>query len=105
MIIDLRPFGLTCADASDALEQARLTANKNAVPGDTQPPQVTSGLRFGTSAGTARGLRTGDFRAIGGWIADILHAMTAGAPESVQARVSNDVSRLVEQYPIYPRSF
>ena len=105
VIIDLRPFGLTGADASDALEQARLTANKNAVPGDTQPPQVTSGLRFGTSAGTARGLRTGDFRAIGGWIADILHAMTAGAPESVQARVSNDVSRLVEQYPIYPRSF
>ena len=50
VVADLRPSGLTGAAASDALEAAGLTANKNSVPGDPQPPQTTSGLRFGTSA-------------------------------------------------------
>ncbi|MEE8361631.1 MAG: serine hydroxymethyltransferase, partial [Gemmatimonadales bacterium] len=55
MLVDLRPLGVTGNVASDSLEAAGLTCNKNAVPFDPQPPTVTSGLRFGVSAGTTRG--------------------------------------------------
>ena len=47
MLVDLRGKGLTGAEASASLERSGLTCNKNGVPGDRQPPTVTSGLRFG----------------------------------------------------------
>ena len=70
---------MTGAQASDSLDRAGLTANKNAVPGDTQPPSVTSGLRFGVSAGTTRGLGTTEFETIGHLIAGILDGLSTGA--------------------------
>ena len=101
VVADLRPSGLTGAAASDALEAAGLTANKNSVPGDPQPPQTTSGLRFGTSAGTARGLNAAAFAQVGRWIADVLEALAAGHATTVAERVRREVDDLVAQHPIY----
>ena len=101
VVADLRPHNLTGAAASDALETAGLTANKNSVPHDPQPPQTTSGLRFGTSAGTARGLDTAAFAQIGRWIADVLEALTAGNATMTAERVHGEVNDLVAQHPIY----
>ena len=104
LVADLRPLGLTGAAASDSLEAAGLTCNKNAVPGDTQPPRVTSGLRFGSAAGTTRGFGEAEFRRIGGWIADVLHAMTSagGRDETVERAVRAEVRTLCRAFPIYP---
>jgi len=104
LVADLRPLGLTGAAASDSLEAAGLTCNKNAVPGDTQPPRVTSGLRFGSAAGTTRGFGEGEFRRIGGWIADVLHAMAAkdGREVAVEQAVGAEVRALCRTFPIYP---
>ncbi len=104
LVADLRPLGLTGAAASDSLETAGLTCNKNAVPGDTQPPRVTSGLRFGSAAGTTRGFGEAEFRRIGGWIADVLHAMApSGArDEAVEHAVRAEVRTLCQAFPIYP---
>ena len=44
MLVDLRPINLTGAEAEDALGKVGITANKNAIPNDTQPPRITSGL-------------------------------------------------------------
>ena len=101
VVADLRPCDLTGAAASDALEAAGLTANKNSVPGDPQPPQITSGLRFGTSAGTARGLDAAAFAQVGRWIADVLEALAAGDATTVAERVRREVDDLVAQHPIY----
>ena len=101
VVADLRPLGLTGADASDALESAGLTANKNSVPGDHQPPQVTSGLRFGTSAATARGLDAAALADIGSCIAEVLHAVAAGDPAATIERVRGVVGGLVASYPMY----
>ena len=46
LLVDLRSRGITGKQASDRLEQAGLTCNKNAVPFDDQKPTVTSGLRI-----------------------------------------------------------
>ncbi|MFV1962607.1 MAG: serine hydroxymethyltransferase, partial [Acidimicrobiia bacterium] len=101
LLVDLRPFALTGAAASDMLESAGLTANKNGVPDDPESPRVTSGLRFGSSAGTARGLGTGEFTQIGHWIADVLDAMRSGTAEPVAAGIREDVKALVSGFPIY----
>ncbi len=102
LLVDLRPLGLTGAAASDVLEAAGLTANKNGVPGDSQPPQITSGLRFGSSAGTARGMGAEEFSQVGHWIADVLHAMESGNTETEVARIRQSVSELAARFPIYP---
>lgn len=102
LVVDLRPLSLTGAAVSDALESAGLTANKNGVPDDPESPRVTSGVRLGSSAGTARGLGVDEFALIGHWIADVLEAMRAGVSDSVAARVGAEVTALVDRYPIYP---
>ncbi len=103
VLIDLRPQGLTGAETSDALELAGLTCNKNAVPGDTQPPTVTSGLRLGVSAGTTRGFAADEFRAIGGWIADIVDGLVQGDVSARQHSVRDNTRALCRRFPIYDR--
>ena len=87
--------------SSDALERAGLTCNKNAVPGDSRPPTVTSGLRFGVSAGTTRGFGVPEFETIGHLIADVLDGLAAG-DGAAEGAVSVKVGELCRAFPIYP---
>ena len=96
MLVDLRPLGWTGQEAEEALGKVRITVNKNAIPNDPQPPRVTSGLRLGTPAVTARGfgveecqkvaqlivrtLNSNDDAAALGAIADEVGQLTAGFP-------------------------
>src|SRR5262249_49210782 len=57
MLVDLRPFGVTGKLAQEALDDAGITVNKNAIPNDPEKPFVTSGLRLGTAAVTTAGMR------------------------------------------------
>jgi glycine hydroxymethyltransferase len=102
-LVDLRPLGLTGADAEHALDAVGLTCNKNMVPYDTQPPTKTSGLRLGSPAGTTRGFTEAEFAQIGTWISQILHAMKEGdaALATTQAKVKAEVAALCRQFPLY----
>ena len=103
MLLDLRRRGLTGATVSESLERAGLTCNKNGVPGDTQPPTVTSGIRFGVSAGTTRGFGVREFEKIGQLIADVLDRQTGTEKGRIKAEqdVRGEVRKLTEQFPIY----
>ena len=106
MLADLRPLGLTGSAPSDSLEAAGLTCNKNAVPGDTRPPNVTSGLRFGVSAVTTRGFNAKELCATGEWIAEVIHGLAAN-PDSqrkCEAHVRHKVLSLCARFPIYPNA-
>ena len=59
-LIDLRPKGATGKEVANALDVARITANKNMIPFDPEKPFVTSGIRIGTPAITTRGLKEDD---------------------------------------------
>jgi glycine hydroxymethyltransferase len=72
VLVDLTAFGISGRKAERALEAAGMTANKNAIPGDTRPPTQTSGIRLGTPAVTTRGFGVAEMRAIGAWIAEVL---------------------------------
>jgi glycine hydroxymethyltransferase len=102
VLVDLRSRGLTGAAASDLLEAAGLTANKNGVPGDTQPPTVTSGLRFGSSAGTARGFGVVEFTRIGHLIAHVLGKASGPGQSDVAEATRSEVGTMCRSFPIYP---
>lgn len=99
VLVDLRPFGINGKDAVLALENYRLTANKNTVPFDTLSPTITSGIRFGTPAGTTRGFKNEDFFEVGKIILDILNRLKDGKGDD--PRIHKKVSELIAKYPIH----
>jgi glycine hydroxymethyltransferase len=104
MLVDLRPKKATGRDVEKALDRARITCNKNAIPFDTEKPAITSGVRLGTPAGTTRGFGPGEFRAIARMIVDVIDALAATSGEGdsiVEARVRARVGELCGQFPIY----
>ena len=103
LMADLRARGLSGKVAEDALEECGITCNKNAVPNDTQPPQVTSGLRLGTPAATTRGFKEAEFKQVAEWIAQALDALEQhpNGDEKLFAEIKGDVMKLCAQFPIY----
>jgi glycine hydroxymethyltransferase len=99
-LVSLIDKGLTGKDAEAALGEANITVNKNAVPGDPQPPMVTSGLRLGTPAVTTRGFKEPEVRELAGWICDILDDIKNTA---LRARVREKVLDLCRRFPVYER--
>lgn len=105
MVVDLTPLEtLTGKEAEKVLERAGLTCNKNAIPNDPRSPFVTSGLRFGTSAGTTRGFKESEFERIGNMICDVLEGFVKNGEEgnqALEAKIKAEVKTLCEQFPIY----
>ena len=96
MLLDLRPFDITGKEFQNRLDTVHITANKNAIPNDPESPFVTSGLRVGTPAVTARGFKEAEMVMIAKWMRDI-----AADYEGTKDRVSSEVLELVKKYPIY----
>ena len=88
-------------DASVALENAGITTNKNTVPGETRSPFVTSGIRVGSPALTARGMKEKEFEFIGNKIADVLSDISNS---KLQAQVKEEVRDLAHRFIIYDRA-
>ena len=98
-LVDLRKNGeLTGKDAEAALGKARMTVNKNTVPGETRSPFVTSGIRVGTPALTTRGMGEEEMRRIGEWMAD---ALDAAGDDARLAAVGEQVRELCAAFPLY----
>ncbi|AQS84166.1 serine hydroxymethyltransferase [Acetobacter aceti] len=104
LLVDLRPKKVTGKIAEKALERAGITANKNAVPFDPEKPAITSGIRLGSPAATARGFREAEFRQVGEMIDEVLTALAASGGEgdaAVENAVHERVKALCAQFPIY----
>jgi len=97
-LVDLIAHGVTGKEADAALGRANITVNKNAVPGDPQPPMVTSGIRAGTPAVTTRGFREEECRELAGWMCDILDDV---GNEATIDRVRGQALALCERFPVY----
>ena len=81
MLVDLRPKKLTGKAAEIALGRANITCNKNGVPFDPEKPMVTSGIRFGSPAGTTRGFGIAEFQQVGNMIIEVLDGLAANGEE------------------------
>ena len=99
MLIDLRNKGVTGKQAEIALDSAGITCNKNAVPYDTQPPLVTSGIRLGAAAMTSRGFQEEDMNQIAEFIDRVISQC---GDASIAEKVKSDVKEYCSKFPLYP---
>ena len=97
MLVDLSPIDVTGKDASAALDLARITVNKNAIPFDTKSPFVTSGIRVGSPAVTTRGMKEPEMKQIADFIGRVLRDR---ANESVLAQVRDEVLALTRRFAV-----
>jgi len=98
MLVDLRPMGVTGKLAEAKLEEAGITCNKNAIPNDPEKPFVTSGIRLGTPAITARGFKEEETRQVAQFILTVLGNINDS--EKI-AQVKEEVLKLTEKFPLY----
>jgi glycine hydroxymethyltransferase len=95
MLIDLRNKGINGKQAEKALEDSGITVNKNAVPFDTQPPMVTSGIRVGTPAMTTRGMKEKEMIIIAELIDKVISNIEN---DKIKEQVLNDVKELCKKF-------
>lgn len=88
-------------EADKALGDAGITVNKNTVPGETRSPFVTSGVRIGSPALTARGMRENEFVFIANKIGDVLDAI---ADSSMHAKIRAEVIEFARSFPVYTKA-
>jgi glycine hydroxymethyltransferase len=97
MLVDLRPNGLNGKVASEVLDLAGITVNKNGIPFDTEPISKGGGIRVGTPAVTTRGMKEEEMMEI----ADLIHDALAHKddPEAI-AKIRSEVRSLTARYPL-----
>ncbi|GFI11841.1 MAG: serine hydroxymethyltransferase [Lachnospiraceae bacterium] len=95
MLVDLTPYDLTGKEVEHLLDGANITANKNTIPNDPKSAFVTSGVRIGTPAVTARGLKEADMDTVAEAVAVMIKEGEA-ASEKAKALVKS----LTEKYPL-----
>lgn len=102
VVLDLRKHNITGKLASESLDRAGITANKNSVPFDTVSPFVTSGIRLGSPACTTRGFKEKEFAMVGNLIADILDSLKISENNTdMEKKVMEKVRELTSQFPLY----
>ena len=98
MLVDVFQKGMFGSEAENALGEAGITVNKNAIPYDTNPPMKPSGIRIGTPALTTRGMKEGEMKQIAVWIARALENRNdAGALRKIRG----EVTELADRFPLY----
>ena len=98
MLVDLRPMGVTGKLAEEKLEEAGITCNKNAIPNDPEKPFVTSGIRLGTPAITARGFKEEETKQVAQFILTVLGNIDNSEKIS---KVKEQVTELTGRFPLY----
>lgn len=88
-------------DADIALGKAGITVNKNTVPGEKRSPFVTSGVRIGTPALTARGFKEKEIEIVANSIADVLDDINN---EKVQSQTKEKLKKLASEFIIYTKA-
>jgi glycine hydroxymethyltransferase len=99
MLVDVFAKGVKGKEAETALDRAYITANKNTIPFDVNPPLNPSGMRFGSPAVTTRGFKEQEMREIASLIAQVLDHISS---EEALADVRRKVAELTSRFPLYP---
>ncbi len=97
MLVDLTALDVTGKDAAAALDAARITVNKNAIPFDSRSPFVTSGVRLGTPAVTTRGMAEAEMETIAAFIEQVL---VKPDDKKLLKRVGGQVAEFTAPFPV-----
>lgn len=115
VILDLKKFAITGRQAENALRQAFLTVNRNAIPFDVNGPWYTSGVRLGTPATTTLGMGETEMEEIADITVDILSHTTPSTTKNGQLskaachvdqkvllQSQTRIRELLNRFPLYP---
>ncbi len=116
ILLDISRFGITGRHGESALRAAHITANRNAIPFDTQGPWYTSGIRLGTAALTTLGMGPDEMHEIADIIVYVLSqtqpamVQKTGQPSKANAITPPEVLdvaqkrvlQLLKRFPLYP---
>jgi len=98
-LVDLRPAGVTGAEAERACDEVGITLNKNVIPFDPLPPSTTSGIRVGTPGPATLGMDEPEMKEVAEVIGDVIRAPD---DEEVKGRARERVEALTARFPAYP---
>jgi glycine hydroxymethyltransferase len=98
LLVDVFSKGVRGKEAELALDRARITVNKNAIPFDVNPPMNPSGIRLGSPAATTRGFGEAEMREVASAIAEVLRDP---ASEETISHVRRRVEALTSRFPLY----
>lgn len=106
VLVDLRKNKITGKVASEVLDRAGITCNKNAIPFDVTSPFITSGIRLGTPACTTRGFKENEFIKIAQMIHELLRNIISiengqGGNSTLEGDIKKQVLLLTKQFPLY----
>lgn len=101
ILMDLTDKGITGREAEVALDRAGITVNKNSIPFDRRPPAITSGIRLGTPALTARGMKEREMKTLAGMMKEVLKNIH---DDKVRDRVREEVEELCKSFPLYKKT-
>lgn len=96
MLIDTRSLGITGKEFEKRLDEVYITVNKNAIPNDPEKPFVTSGIRIGTAAVTARGFKEEEMVKI----AELIY-LTGTDFENKADYIRNSVDEICQKFKLY----
>ncbi len=96
-LVDVTPMELTGRQAEETLGAVDIHLNRNAIPYDTRPPRVTSGVRVGTAALTTRGMGPEEIATVGRLI---VRALSNRGDEGVAREVRDEVAQLAGRFPV-----
>ena len=97
MLVDLRPRGLNGKVASETLDHAGITVNKNGIPFDTEKITLGGGIRIGTPAVTTRGMKEAEMKVI----ASLIHkALENRENADVLAQIRAEVVAINRGFPL-----
>ena len=87
----------------ESLDRAGITCNRCEIPFDEVDPTLTSGLRFGLSACTTRGLGVEQVQRVAGWIVEVVGASEERSSKiaSLEARIRAQARELMAPLPLY----
>lgn len=100
MLLDVTKFNLTGKDAEEILGSIHIAVNKNTIPGETQSPFITSGMRIGTPAITTRGFKEKEAERVAEMIVTALSNPTA---DSILTALAAEALDLTAKFPIYAK--
>jgi glycine hydroxymethyltransferase len=97
MLVDLTDKGITGLQAEEALGAAGIIVNRNTIPFESRPPRVTSGIRLGTPAVTARGFGQEEMKIIAALIVEVISRPDS---EKVREEVRQEVAQVCRRFPV-----
>jgi glycine hydroxymethyltransferase len=97
ILVDLTKTGVSGKEAEEVLGAVGIVVNRNAIPFDSQPPKVTSGIRLGTPAVTSRGFGVAEMKGIASLLVKVI---TNIGDANIQKQAKKEVSEICSRFPV-----